>query len=119
MVQLRRSLRKESQKSRGLAKKAAPRKSAGPTQVVPKEQLEGIVHGLNIFKDSPDEVKVKPDSEYPDWVFTLHMPRATLEELTTEYERDAASFTPQDTQRLYKQWNRRRIKEENASKKKK
>ena len=76
------------------------------------------MRGLNIFKDSSEEVKVKPDSEYPDWVFTLHMPRATLDELATKYEQDPSSMPVQDTKRMIKLWNRGRIKEGNEAKKK-
>ena len=65
------------------------------------------------------KVKVKPDSVYPDWVVTLHMPRAGLDQLATAYAADPASLSESDTKRMIKQWNRRRIREENDAKKKK
>ena len=103
--------------SRGLAKKAAQKKGKEEeVKMHVDEKLEGIVRGLNIFKEQSEEVKVKPDSEYPDWVFTLHMPRADLEELTAHYERDPSTLTPSDAKRMVKQWNRRRIKEGNEVK---
>ena len=83
------------------------------------ENKEDMVRGLNMFKDSSDEVKVKPDSEYPDWVFTLHMPRASLEELSAKYKEDPMSLSEWDTKRMIKLWNRRRIREGNEAKQKK
>jgi large subunit ribosomal protein L54 len=106
--------------SRGLAKKAAKGKGApaasrgGPSR--PQEELEKVVLGLNIFKGQDEEVKVKADSEYPDWVFSLHKPRAGLEELTVLYQEDPQALSPQDTKRMVKLWNRRRIKELNEEK---
>lgn len=81
-------------------------------QVVAVNQ-EDVVRGLNIFKDQPDEVKVKPDSEYPDWVFTLHMPRASLDELQIAYEEDPESISEADTKRMIRMWNRGRIRSKN------
>ena len=105
---------------RGLAKKADAKKkpAAGEASSV-ADNSEGVVRGLNIFKESPDEVRVKPDSEYPDWVFTLHLPRATYDELAAVHERDPTSLPMWDQKRMLKLWNRRRIKEWNESKRKK
>ena len=106
---------------RGLAKmnKADKKKleaAVASTEVAVNQ--EDIVRGLNIFKDQKEEVKVKPDSEYPDWVFTLHIPRASLEELQDAYKADPEGMAPSDAQRMLKLWNRRRIKESNDEKRK-
>ena len=98
---------------RGLAKKAA----AAPK---PKAQSgtnndPAIVPGLNILKDG-EEIKVKPDSEYPEWVFELHRPLQSLEQLSKRYEADPSSLSPQETKRLIRQWNRKRIKDTNDDK---
>ena len=103
---------------RGLAKKPDAKKPGAAGSSV-SDNSEGVVRGLNIFKDSPDEVQVKPDSEYPDWVFTLHLPRATYDELAAQHERDPTSLPMSDQKRMLKLWNRRRIKEWNESKRKK
>ena len=106
--------------SRGLAKKADKKKGAVfEVPIMVAENKEDMVRGLNMFKDSSDEVKVKPDSEYPDWVFTLHMPRASLEELSAKYKEDPMSLSEWDTKRMIKLWNRRRIREGNEAKQKK
>ena len=106
--------------NRGLAKKVAKGKAAAVATPETKmaENTEDVVRGLNIFKDSPEEVKVKPDSEYPDWVFMLHQPRATLEELSTQYERDPQSLPIWDTKRMLKLSTRKKIKELNEASKK-
>lgn len=106
--------------SRGLAKKPAKGKKgedvAAP--IATAGNPEDVVRGLNIFKDQTAEIEVKPDSEYPDWVFTLHMPRATFDELATRYKEDKSSLSEQDTKRMIKLWNRSRIRESNEEKKK-
>lgn len=67
----------------------------GPTvekQVLPvetdPEKLVKYVCGSNIYVTGED-VEVKPDSEYPDWLWTLRTgPKPTLEEMdpnTKEY----------------------------------
>ncbi|XP_014739814.1 PREDICTED: 39S ribosomal protein L54, mitochondrial [Sturnus vulgaris] len=99
--------------SRAYAKKPAA-KSKG--KGVPKEALKGpevctdptmlATHamGVNYFKEGP-EVALKPDSEYPDWLFKIHLgPPKKLEELdpdTLEYWRRL---------RKYNTWQRNRLK---------
>ena len=57
--------------ARGLAKKApisaAPQKASAPAG------LADVVSGLNILKDGADP-KIRPDAEYPEWVWTLCAP---------------------------------------------
>ncbi|NWX18884.1 RM54 protein, partial [Aegotheles bennettii] len=83
---------------------------------LPKEGLKGpevctdpimlATHamGVNYFKDGP-EVALKPDSEYPDWLFKIHLgPPKKLEELdpdSVEYWRRL---------RKYDTWHRNRLK---------
>ncbi|XP_027560951.1 39S ribosomal protein L54, mitochondrial [Neopelma chrysocephalum] len=99
--------------ARGYAKKPAPKaKGKG----APKEALKGpevctdptmlATHamGVNYFKEGP-EVALKPDSEYPDWLFKIHLgPPKKLEELdpnTLEYWRRL---------RKYNTWQRNKLK---------
>lgn len=50
------------------AKGAAKGASAGPSATGPLPV--GTINGLNILKAGP-EIVVGPDSEYPEWVWTL------------------------------------------------
>eukprot|EP00967_Tisochrysis_lutea_P046559 scaffold56570_cov34-Tisochrysis_lutea.AAC.5 len=53
--------------SRGLAKKAKPVESAAP---VSAPGASNVVRGCNILKDGEDPT-IKPDEEYPDWLWTM------------------------------------------------
>ncbi|XP_068276881.1 large ribosomal subunit protein mL54 [Nyctibius grandis] len=99
--------------ARGYAKKAAM-KSKGKS--VPKQALQGpevctdpamlATHamGVNYFKEGP-EVALKPDSEYPDWLFKIHLgPPKKLEEL------DPNSIEYWRRLRKYNTWHRNRLK---------
>ncbi|XP_029169676.1 LOW QUALITY PROTEIN: 39S ribosomal protein L54, mitochondrial [Nylanderia fulva] len=45
-------------------------------------RLLTYVCGTNLYKEGGEDVKIKPDSEYPDWLWTLRTgPPPTLEEL--------------------------------------
>uniref|UniRef100_A0A8C3J5N7 Large ribosomal subunit protein mL54 n=1 Tax=Calidris pygmaea TaxID=425635 RepID=A0A8C3J5N7_9CHAR len=92
----------------------AAMKSKGKT--VPKEALQGpevctdpvmlATHamGVNYFKEGP-EVALKPDSEYPDWLFKIHLgPPKKLEEL------DPDSIEYWRRLRKYNTWQRNRLK---------
>ncbi|KAK4807891.1 hypothetical protein QYF61_007797 [Mycteria americana] len=60
--------------------------------------------GVNYFKDGP-EVALKPDSEYPDWLFKIHLgPPKKLEEL------DPDSIEYWRRLRKYNTWHRNRLK---------
>lgn len=96
---------------RGLAKKAQAGASADKPAGPP--DLERVVTGLNIMKDGEDPV-VKPDSEYPDWVFELHKPMATFEELVAKHEADPGSLDRREEKRLIRLWNRARIRDRNS-----
>ncbi|KAM9254489.1 large ribosomal subunit protein mL54 [Cariama cristata] len=99
--------------ARGYAKKPGT-KSKGKN--VPKEGLKGpevctdptmlatYAMGVNYFKDGP-EVALKPDSEYPDWLFKIHLgPPKKLEEL------DPDSIEYWRRLRKYNTWHRNRLK---------
>ena len=103
--------------SRGLAKKSKAAAAAAPVKKVIRDDLEDIVSGLNVLKEGEDP-KVKDDSEYPDWVFTLHKPLPSLEDLTKRYQADKDSLNAEEMRRMIRQWNRKRIKESNEGKKK-
>ncbi|XP_026478969.1 39S ribosomal protein L54, mitochondrial-like [Ctenocephalides felis] len=80
--------------SRNYAKPAvvvAKKKKSGPIvekKVLPVEtdinRLLTYVCGSNIMKEGED-VKIKPDNEYPDWLWNIHIgPPLTLEQLDPE-----------------------------------
>ncbi|NXX51774.1 RM54 protein, partial [Tricholaema leucomelas] len=99
--------------ARGYAKKPAV-KSKGKS--VAKEALKGpevctdpamlttYAMGVNYFKEGP-EVALKPDSEYPSWLFKIHLgPPKKLEEL------DPDSIEYWRRLRKYNTWHRNRLK---------
>uniref|UniRef100_A0A8C3LF09 Large ribosomal subunit protein mL54 n=1 Tax=Chrysolophus pictus TaxID=9089 RepID=A0A8C3LF09_CHRPC len=82
----------------------------------PKEQLKGpevctdpvtlanYAVGVNYLKDSP-EVALKPDSEYPEWLFQIHLgPPKKLEEM------DPDSLEYWRRLRKYNSWQRNKLK---------
>lgn len=85
-----------------------------------------MVTGLNVFKDGSQvlpgfladgkDPEVRPDSEYPDWVLTLHEPLPSLEDLKEMYVQDPEGMSEDNTRRMIKLWNKARIKESNESK---
>lgn len=110
---------------RGLAKKAAK----GAETPAPQKAADfnpNVVTGLNVFKDGSQvlpgfladgkDPEVRPDSEYPDWVLTLHEPLPSLEDLKEMYVQDPEGMSEDNTRRMIKLWNKARIKESNESK---
>mmetsp|Transcript_59457 Transcript_59457/g.128931 ORF Transcript_59457/g.128931 Transcript_59457/m.128931 type:complete len:153 (+) Transcript_59457:53-511(+) len=101
---------------RRFAKKSAAA-APEPTTSAKEDAVPGpgdVVEGLNIYKDGSD-VKLKPDEEYPDWVWKIHIPKPTLSELMTIVERDGPDALSPDLQRrLIREWNRARIKAKNS-----
>ncbi|XP_057830342.1 large ribosomal subunit protein mL54 [Cryptomeria japonica] len=84
---------------------AAP---AAPT--ISKEVKATTVYGANILKDGVDP-PIKPDSEYPDWLWHLLDKHPPLSELQ---RKNPSTMTLVELQRFVKLDNRRRIKENNA-----
>ena len=119
--------------SRGLAKKAAVKKGKEEKRAAPgpssSSDLQSVVAGLNVFKDGSKvlpgfladgkDPEVLPDSEYPEWVFTLHEKLPSLDELKDKHAKEPDSMTEEEKWRMISQWNKKRIKDANAESKKK
>ncbi|KFQ77293.1 hypothetical protein N337_00235, partial [Phoenicopterus ruber ruber] len=76
----------------------------GPEVCTDPAMLATYAMGVNYFKDGP-EVALKPDSEYPDWLFKIHLgPPKKLEEL------DPDSIEYWRRLRKYNTWHRNRLK---------
>ena len=103
--------------ARGLAKKAKKGEAAVPARQAAEAPSSPVVIGLNILKEGQDP-ELRPDSEYPEWVWTLHQERPTLQALKTRHEDDPESLSQAEQKRLAKLWNRARIKANNAELKK-
>lgn len=82
---------------------------AAPT--ISKEVKSSTTVGANILKDGTDP-PVKPDSEYPDWLWHLLDKQPPLSELE---RKDPNTMSFPELQRFVKLDNRRRIKENNAT----
>ena len=101
---------KATSKAPAKAKKAKVESPVGPT--VEKEIRNKSVLGENILKEGADP-PVRPDSEYPNWLFSLLDRPLALSELE---RRDAQSMTMHELHRFVKLENRRRVKENNSLK---
>lgn len=85
-------------------------KDRGPAKV---GQLSAqAVTGCAIKKGQEDP-PIKPDSEYPPWLFELMKPEASLMELERVYATEGLALG--DLRRLYRAKNKQRIKENNAA----
>lgn len=102
---------------RCLAKKAATKDDSSPQPELDTGDIDTVVRGLNIMKDGADP-PIKDDSEYPDWVFELTRSRGSLEELKAKEIAEPGSLSKEEQRRLIRLWNRDRIKQGNAMKKK-
>lgn len=100
--------------ARGLAKKAKPSVKPGGAATTAAASASDQVIGTNLLKDGQD-VELRPDEEYPAWVWTLHKPLPSLETLMASQQTDPDSMSISERKRLYKLWNRGRIKETNAT----
>ncbi|XP_034946306.1 39S ribosomal protein L54, mitochondrial isoform X2 [Chelonus insularis] len=80
-----------------------PRKIIFPVEKDPKK-LISFVCGSNILKEGGQDVEIKPDSEYPDWLWTIRLgPPPPLEEMdpnTKQYWRRLRAMKIGDVNRL-------------------
>ncbi|NXI37367.1 RM54 protein, partial [Galbula dea] len=94
--------KKPAVKSKG--KNVAKEGLKGPEVCTDPTMLATYAMGVNYFKDGP-EVALKPDSEYPEWLFKIDLgPPKKLEEL------DPDSIEYWRRLRKYNTWHRNRLK---------
>lgn len=65
------------------------------------------------YKKDQEEVKILPDEEYPEWLWSIKDP--TLKELNKKMEENFDEVTMDDLQRLMKLERRKRIRENNEN----
>lgn len=92
------------------AKKVKEQAPIGPT--VDKEVRAKAVLGANILKEGTDP-SIRPDADYPAWLFTLLHRPLPLSELD---RRNPEAMTMSELQRFVKLDNRRRVKDNNSLK---
>ncbi len=83
---------------------------AAPAAVAEVFDLSKVVP-VNLLKEGP-EPEIKPDSEYPPWVFTLTDERPILEDLVMK---GLENVKPADMKRVFRLANKRRIKANNIA----
>ncbi|GFR47925.1 hypothetical protein Agub_g9727 [Astrephomene gubernaculifera] len=83
-------------------------KDKGPRKV--GELSCEVVTGCGLMKNEADP-PIKPDSEYPEWLFKLLEPRPTIKELEKAYQE--GGLTIPELRRLWRLKNKARIKESN------
>mmetsp|Transcript_1341 Transcript_1341/g.4365 ORF Transcript_1341/g.4365 Transcript_1341/m.4365 type:complete len:121 (+) Transcript_1341:3-365(+) len=103
--------------SRGLAKKAKPAASGSAAPAA--EPGVNAVRGCNILKEGEDPT-MKPDEEYPEWLWTIHIPKPGYEELVAKAETQGPdSLTHDEARWLLRGYAKARIKEHNVRRAKK
>ena len=70
--------------------------------------------GVNYAKGGQDP-ELKPDSEYPEWLWGLAEPKPSLGELQRRLEGREAEASDDEVRRLWDLYNRQRIKDRNAA----
>jgi large subunit ribosomal protein L54 len=75
-----------------------------------------VATGVALRKGEADP-PLKPDADYPPWLFELLTPEPTVQALAREYEKDG--LTAPQMRRLFRYRNKMRIREDNAARAKK
>ncbi|KAG2446451.1 hypothetical protein HYH02_008443 [Chlamydomonas schloesseri] len=83
-------------------------KDKGPRVV--GELSREVVTGCGLLKNEADP-PIKPDAEYPAWLFKMLDPRPTIKELEKAYT--GGGLTIPELRRLWRLKNKARIKESN------
>lgn len=79
------------------------------------ELSKEVATGCGLMKGEPDP-PIKPDAEYPSWLFELLQPRPSTRELAKAYKDEG--LTMDELRRLWRLQNKARIKEQNLLKQK-
>lgn len=75
------------------------------------------MRGLNILQGGSDPA-LRADGEYPDWLWTIHEPLPSLGALQAKVlEVGGDALSDDEKRRMLKLWNRQRIRERNAERK--
>lgn len=83
------------------------------------EMSKEYATGCNIFKEGEDP-KLRPDDEYPAWLWDLVKPPLTVKQIQQKVEQTGYEHLPYDEfKRLQKLERRERIKSANRASKKK
>ena len=89
-------------------------KTKGPPKT--GELSTTVATGVALRKGEADP-PLKPDADYPPWLFELLTPEPTVQALAREYEKDG--LTAPQMRRLFRYRNKMRIREDNAARAKK
>jgi large subunit ribosomal protein L54 len=83
------------------------------------EMSKEVCTGVNIFTEGEDP-ELKPDDEYPDWLWDLAQPKPSVKQLKQKLEEVGfEAFPYEDYRRLLKLERRAVIKAHNSANKKK
>lgn len=75
----------------GKAKKKTAGKAAGSSEKIrlPVEtdtnRLVNYVCGTNLLKEGGEDVKIGPDSDYPDWLFELYVGKLSIQSILKSF----------------------------------
>ncbi|GIL49489.1 hypothetical protein Vafri_5815 [Volvox africanus] len=86
-------------------------KDRGPRKI--GELSTEVATGCGLMKNESDP-PIRPDNEYPEWLFKLLEPRPTIKELEKMYQEGGLAV--EELRRLWRLKNKERIKESNFMK---